>query len=237
MSVVRINVIEIPEGRGEELERRFANRAGAVDRAPGFLGFELLRPTGWRDQLFRIHPLGVRRCLRGLAFECCIRQRARPTHGRGSGRHRLRPAQLRRRHRVERRSAGQRGDHRLAVGLERGVGIVMHQVEGELVHPETAEFLELLDVPVRRAKDAEPVDDVVGDEIRTRVARSAMMGVVVLLSPSDVRGEGARGPCSRRPYRLTRSTTWLPTIPPNQRSCSRWCATSSRRTPAPPRRW
>ena len=45
MSVVRINVIEIPEGRGEELERRFANRAGAVDRAPGFLGFELLRPT------------------------------------------------------------------------------------------------------------------------------------------------------------------------------------------------
>ena len=25
MSVVRINVIEVPEGRGEELERRFAN--------------------------------------------------------------------------------------------------------------------------------------------------------------------------------------------------------------------
>lgn len=46
MSVVRINTIEVPEGMGPELEGRFAQRLGAVDRQPGFEGFELLRPTG-----------------------------------------------------------------------------------------------------------------------------------------------------------------------------------------------
>lgn len=45
MSVVRINAIEVPEGMGEVLEERFAKRAGAVDDAPGFEGFELLRPS------------------------------------------------------------------------------------------------------------------------------------------------------------------------------------------------
>lgn len=46
MPVVKINAIEVPEGAGPELERRFAARQGAVENAPGFLGFELLRPTG-----------------------------------------------------------------------------------------------------------------------------------------------------------------------------------------------
>jgi heme-degrading monooxygenase HmoA len=46
MSIVRINAIEVPEGMGEVLEQRFAARLGAVDQAPGFEGFELLRPTG-----------------------------------------------------------------------------------------------------------------------------------------------------------------------------------------------
>jgi heme oxygenase (mycobilin-producing) len=60
MSVVRINAIDVPEGMGDELERRFAARAGEVEKMPGFEGFELLRPTGdhrryfvytrWRDQ-------------------------------------------------------------------------------------------------------------------------------------------------------------------------------------------
>ncbi|MPZ54412.1 MAG: antibiotic biosynthesis monooxygenase [Acidimicrobiia bacterium] len=45
MSVVRINAIEAPDGKGQVLEERFAQRAGAVDQAPGFEGFELLRPT------------------------------------------------------------------------------------------------------------------------------------------------------------------------------------------------
>lgn len=60
MTVIRINAITVPEGGGEELARRFAERAGAVDHANGFEGFELLRPTDdrqtwlvvtrWRDR-------------------------------------------------------------------------------------------------------------------------------------------------------------------------------------------
>ncbi len=49
MSIVRINAITVPTDGGEELARRFAGRAGAVDRADGFEGFELLRPTDGRD--------------------------------------------------------------------------------------------------------------------------------------------------------------------------------------------
>jgi heme oxygenase (mycobilin-producing) len=60
VSVVRINVLEVPEGRGEVLEQRFASRAGEVEKVDGFESFELLRPTDgtdrylvvtrWRDQ-------------------------------------------------------------------------------------------------------------------------------------------------------------------------------------------
>jgi heme-degrading monooxygenase HmoA len=49
VSVVRINAITVREGSGDELARRFAARAGAVDDADGFEGFELLRPTDDRD--------------------------------------------------------------------------------------------------------------------------------------------------------------------------------------------
>lgn len=60
MTVIRINAITVPAEGGDELARRFAARAGAVDRSEGFEGFELLRPTDgrsewlvvtrWRDQ-------------------------------------------------------------------------------------------------------------------------------------------------------------------------------------------
>jgi heme-degrading monooxygenase HmoA len=60
MTVIRINAITVPEEGGAELARRFGERAGAVDHAEGFEGFELLRPTDgrttwlvltrWRDQ-------------------------------------------------------------------------------------------------------------------------------------------------------------------------------------------
>lgn len=46
MSIIKINAIEVPEGAGEELERRFAAHAGHINRQPGFEGFQLLRPTG-----------------------------------------------------------------------------------------------------------------------------------------------------------------------------------------------
>ena len=49
MTVVKINAITVREGSGDELARRFAQRAGAVDEADGFEGFELLRPTDDRD--------------------------------------------------------------------------------------------------------------------------------------------------------------------------------------------
>ncbi|AVM02001.1 antibiotic biosynthesis monooxygenase [Gordonia iterans] len=45
MAVVKINAIHVPEGQGPELEKRFAARAGVVEQAAGFLGFQLLRPT------------------------------------------------------------------------------------------------------------------------------------------------------------------------------------------------
>ncbi|CAB4730173.1 unannotated protein [freshwater metagenome] len=50
MSIVRINAISVPKEKAEELERRFAARAGQVESAPGFEAFELLRPTDDRDE-------------------------------------------------------------------------------------------------------------------------------------------------------------------------------------------
>ncbi|AVT40474.1 antibiotic biosynthesis monooxygenase [Plantactinospora sp. BB1] len=52
MAVVKINAIEVPEGAGPELERRFAARQGAVENSPGFLGFELLRPVAGDSRYF-----------------------------------------------------------------------------------------------------------------------------------------------------------------------------------------
>lgn len=45
MTLIKINAITVPADSGDELARRFAARAGAVDGQPGFEGFELLRPT------------------------------------------------------------------------------------------------------------------------------------------------------------------------------------------------
>ena len=60
MSIIKINAITVPPDGGDELARRFAARAGAVDSQEGFEGFELLRPsdgrstwlvvTRWRDE-------------------------------------------------------------------------------------------------------------------------------------------------------------------------------------------
>ncbi len=60
VSVIKINAITVPAESGDELARRFAARAGAVDDQEGFEGFELLRPTDerttwlvvtrWRDE-------------------------------------------------------------------------------------------------------------------------------------------------------------------------------------------
>src|SRR3954454_24491998 len=52
MSVVKINAIHVPEGAGDQLEARFAARAGAVEKSPGFPGFQLLRPTAGESRYF-----------------------------------------------------------------------------------------------------------------------------------------------------------------------------------------
>jgi heme-degrading monooxygenase HmoA len=49
MTIIKINAITVPAD-GDELARRFAARAGAVDDQPGFEGFELLRPTDERKR-------------------------------------------------------------------------------------------------------------------------------------------------------------------------------------------
>lgn len=59
MTVIKINALTVPGDMGDEVARRFAARAGSVDDADGFEGFELLKPeddrttwlvvTRWRD--------------------------------------------------------------------------------------------------------------------------------------------------------------------------------------------
>jgi heme-degrading monooxygenase HmoA len=60
MTVIKINAITVAPDSGDELAKRFAARAGAVDDREGFEGFELLAPsderttwlvvTRWRDE-------------------------------------------------------------------------------------------------------------------------------------------------------------------------------------------
>lgn len=52
MAVVKINAIEVSPDRAPELEERFAKRAGEVEKMPGFLGFELLRPVEGETRYF-----------------------------------------------------------------------------------------------------------------------------------------------------------------------------------------
>jgi heme oxygenase (mycobilin-producing) len=50
MSVVKINVLTVSAEMRDEFERRFAGRAGLVESADGFEGFELLRPVDGTDR-------------------------------------------------------------------------------------------------------------------------------------------------------------------------------------------
>ncbi|MCH7790621.1 MAG: antibiotic biosynthesis monooxygenase [Acidobacteria bacterium] len=46
--IIKINAITVPEGMGDEVAQRFAERASAVDDQEGFIGFSLMRPTDER---------------------------------------------------------------------------------------------------------------------------------------------------------------------------------------------
>jgi heme-degrading monooxygenase HmoA len=60
VSIIKINAITVAADSGDELAKRYAKRAGAVDGQDGFEGFELLQPTDarttwlvitrWRDE-------------------------------------------------------------------------------------------------------------------------------------------------------------------------------------------
>jgi len=82
MAVVKINAIEVPEGAGRELEKRFANRLHAVDNQPGFLGFELLRPVAGEQRYFVVTRWesddAFKAWAEGPAKEAHAGERARP---------------------------------------------------------------------------------------------------------------------------------------------------------------
>jgi heme oxygenase (mycobilin-producing) len=82
MTVVKINAIEVPEGAGPELERRFAHRAHAVENQPGFLGFELLRPIKGETRYFVVthwdSDESFQAWAQGPAIEAHSGERAKP---------------------------------------------------------------------------------------------------------------------------------------------------------------
>jgi heme-degrading monooxygenase HmoA len=75
MSVVKINVIEVPEGAGPEVEKRFADRVDTVENSPGFQGFQLLRPVRGDNRYFV-----VTRWESDEAFEAWVRDRSEAAH-------------------------------------------------------------------------------------------------------------------------------------------------------------
>ena len=84
MTVIKINAITVSSDSGDELARRFAARAGAVDNQDGFEGFELLQPTDDRPVAGR-HPLARRGVVQGLGVVARLRPRP-PLRGRAQRR-------------------------------------------------------------------------------------------------------------------------------------------------------
>lgn len=52
MPFVNITALTFPAGAAAEIEQRFAMRKKAVDQAPGFVSFELLRPAFGETRYF-----------------------------------------------------------------------------------------------------------------------------------------------------------------------------------------
>ncbi|GIH70661.1 monooxygenase [Sphaerimonospora thailandensis] len=88
-SVVKINVLTVPQEMRQELERRFAGRAGMVESSDGFEWFELLRPvegtdrylvyTRWRSEE------DFQRWQQSQAFQAGHAQAQGHGHGHGQG--------------------------------------------------------------------------------------------------------------------------------------------------------
>ncbi|MGV9557054.1 antibiotic biosynthesis monooxygenase family protein [Streptomyces sp. NPDC003401] len=80
MSIVKINVLTVPEEQRETLEKRFAARAGAVENSDGFEWFELLRPVEGTDTY-----LVYTRWRSEEDFRNWMSGRAQAAHGDGGG--------------------------------------------------------------------------------------------------------------------------------------------------------
>ena len=77
-SYIAINAISVPEGKGPELEARFAARKHAVDSEPGFESFQLLRPIAGEERYFVVTTWASRE-----AFETWRDNRSAVAHGGG----------------------------------------------------------------------------------------------------------------------------------------------------------
>ncbi|CAM4069789.1 hypothetical protein GCM10009799_36700 [Nocardiopsis rhodophaea] len=94
-SVVKFNVLTVPEGSGATLEERFANRAGLVEGQPGFEEFQLLRPvegtdryivyTRWKDEESYQNWLQSRSFQHGHAQAAAEAEKSGHGHGHGHG--------------------------------------------------------------------------------------------------------------------------------------------------------
>lgn len=52
---MKINALEIPPQAGDEIVKRFTARMDSLSDVPGFLGFELLRPTAATEQRWFVY--------------------------------------------------------------------------------------------------------------------------------------------------------------------------------------
>ncbi|GAA3169513.1 antibiotic biosynthesis monooxygenase [Streptomyces virens] len=80
MSIVKINVLTVPDEQREVLEKRFAARAGTVESSDGFEWFELLRPLEGTDTY-----LVYTRWRSEEDFQNWMSGRGRAAHAGGSG--------------------------------------------------------------------------------------------------------------------------------------------------------
>lgn len=85
MSVVKINAIEVPEGKGPELEARFAARVGEVDQMEGFEEFMLLRPTAGDTRYFVLTRWASEEAFQNWRTSTQFRHQHATTHTDGGG--------------------------------------------------------------------------------------------------------------------------------------------------------
>src|ERR1700751_1763854 len=84
--------------------------------------------------------------------------------------------------------SGEGRDDGIAVGGQGLGGLVVHQGDSNLVGPDRGQLAQPVQVRLSRAEQAEPVHDGIRHEVRGRVVRLAVMGVVVALAALDVVG-------------------------------------------------